>query len=113
MELVYLGCNQKYFYIMTESGRMATVMAYDVEELVRSCVDKYCGLAKGQTQLRSYSTPFILDDHAASVVWAAGVGPVTECPWSSPYSAAELFGTYVSVADGGKSAQGVAGQRRC
>ena len=36
MELVYLVCNQKYFFIMIESGRMAIAMAYDVEELVRS-----------------------------------------------------------------------------
>ncbi len=47
-ELVYLGCNQTCFTLMMESGRMAIVMASDVEEFLGTRVDKYVELAKGQ-----------------------------------------------------------------
>ena len=55
---------------------MATVMAYDVEEFLGSCADKYCALAKAKTPLRSYSTPIRPEDRTASISGAAVVGPV-------------------------------------
>ena len=38
---MYLGCNQKCFTLLIESGSMAFVMAYDVKKLLGTCVDKY------------------------------------------------------------------------
>ena len=66
---------------MIESGRMATLIAYDVEEFMGTCVDKDCELAKAKAPLRSYSAPILPAGHATSVAGSASVGPVTECPW--------------------------------
>ena len=38
MGVAYLGCTQRCFSIMIESGRMATVMSYDTEDFLDSCV---------------------------------------------------------------------------
>ena len=58
-EIVYLGCTQRCFSLMLASGRIATVMSYDVEEFLESCVAKYCGFAKIKSPLRQYRTPII------------------------------------------------------
>ena len=65
---------------------MATVMSYGVEEILDSCVAKYCEFAKITSALRSYTTPILLDDHSRSAAGAPGTGPVAECPMVPSYS---------------------------
>ena len=77
---------------------MATVMDYDVEEFLGSCVDKYCELAKVKRPLMHFATPSLPDDHALSVAGAPGAGPVTECPWCHHTDTPASFVTYPSVA---------------
>ena len=80
-DTVYLGCTQRCFSLTAESGRMATVMAYNVVEFLGSCASKYCELAKVKTPLRAFSTPIRPEDRSISDLSAPGSGPSTECPW--------------------------------
>ena len=72
-------------------------MAYNVEELIGSCVTKYCELAKITSPLRSYTAPILPDDHSRSAAGAPGSGPVTECPWCHHTAAPTSFVTYSSI----------------
>ncbi len=71
-EIASLGCTQRCFSLMAESGRVAFVMAYDVEEFLGSCVPKYCALAQAKAPLRVYSTPIQPEHHSRSVAGAPG-----------------------------------------
>ena len=82
---------------------MATAMAYDVEEFLGTCVDKYVELAKAKAPLRAYSTPILPEDRSLSVAGVAGAGPVTECPWCHLTDAPEALVTYTLVAEMSKS----------
>ena len=82
---------------MIESGRMAIVMSYDMEEFLDSCVAQYCELAKITSPLRSYTTPILLDDQSRSAASAPGTVPVTECPWCHHTVASTPFVKYPSV----------------
>ena len=109
----YRGCTQRCFSIMIESGRKATVMSYDMEDCLDSCVATYCELAKITSPLRSYTTPILPDDHSRSAAGAPGEGPVTECPWCHHTATPTSFVTYPSVTALVKQTQGSAGGNRC
>ena len=61
----YLGCRQVRRNQRLPHGGMATVMEYDMEEFVTSCVDKYKELA-GVRDVRPVPTPFINEDPRVS-----------------------------------------------
>ena len=54
---------------MLASGRMATVASYDVEDFPRSCVLKYCELAKFCCSFfaNKYNTPFRPNDYSRPI----------------------------------------------
>ena len=75
----YLGCRQIKSCRKLPDGGMATVMEYDMEEFLTSCVDKYKELA-GVRDVRPCATPFLTEDHSDSPAGQAGEGPCVECP---------------------------------
>ena len=63
------------------SGGVATVLSYDMEDFMRSCVQLYEELAPG-VKLKKVPTPFLNDDHRDSAARGPiGTGPVEVCPW--------------------------------
>ena len=50
-----------------------------------------------QTPLRSYSTPFLAEDHREAPVGAPGRGPVKECPWCYHTGPPSTFCCYANV----------------
>ena len=75
-----MGCRQVRTSRRLPSGRMATVMEYDMEDFLISCVDKFKELA-GVKDVRPCPTPFITETHEHSPAGRAGTGPCVECPW--------------------------------
>ena len=61
-------------------GGLATVMEYDMEEFLSSCLDKFKELAHVK-DIRPFPTPFITEEHTSAPQVQAGTGPCVECPW--------------------------------
>ena len=60
---------------------MATVISYNMEEFIDSCVSRYCELA-GVARVREWPTPFIPESHEESLAAAPRAkGEVVERPW--------------------------------
>ena len=76
----YLGCRQARYPKRLPHGGMATVMEWDMDKFLDSCLDKYKELAQVK-DVRPAPTPFLTEDHAMAPARAAGKGPCVECPW--------------------------------
>ena len=76
----FLGCRQIRTTRRMPDGSLATVMEYDMEEFLLSCIEKYKELA-GVKDVRPCMTPFLPEEHTHSPAGRAGDGPCVECPW--------------------------------
>ena len=77
---VYLGCRHLVSSIKLPLGRIATTMTYDVEDLLKSCKQRYLEVAGKQVTLRNYATPFLTEDHRGSPASGLAKGLVRVCP---------------------------------
>ena len=64
---------------------------------LQSCIDKSKAVVGPKVTLRSYSTPFLSEDHRDSPAGAPGSGPVRECPWCFHHGPPNSFTQYPSV----------------
>ena len=62
---VFLGCNHVRTEVTLADGTRATMMKYEMEGFMRSCVDRYLEHAPGM-RLRTVETPFLPEDQATS-----------------------------------------------
>ena len=79
--VVYLGCRHVVSSLKLPNGGMATTKTYDMEDFLKSCIDKNKAVVGPKVTLRNYSTPFLSEDHRDSPAGAPGSGPVRKCPW--------------------------------
>ena len=71
-----LGCDQERSLVRLPSGRLATVMPYDVEVFLESGVEHYTLFAHLRPPLRVYCTRILPEDHQESPARDSGTGPV-------------------------------------
>ena len=69
-----------------KDGAVARVVTYNMEEYLRSTVEKYCTLVKKNTgklpTLRHVSTPLLSEDHKeAPAAKPVAEGDAISCPW--------------------------------
>ena len=83
-------------FIKLPSGKKATTTTYDMEDFLKSCIDKYKEAVGPKVSLRSYSTPFLAEDHRDSPAGAPGSSPVRECPWCFHTGPPTSFSRYPS-----------------
>ena len=76
----YLGCRQVKSSRRLPHGGLATVMEYDMEEFLSSCLEKFKELAHVK-DIRPFPTPFITEEQTNAPQGQAGTGPCVECPW--------------------------------
>ena len=80
---VFLGCNHVRETITLTDGTKATMMKYEMEGFMRSCVDRYLEHAPGM-RLKTVETPFLPEDQMTSPQGAPKcAGAVGLCPWCS------------------------------
>ena len=78
---VFLGCNHVRETITLADGTKAVLFKYEMENFMRSCVEKYLAHVPG-LRLRAVETPFLPEDQNQSPQSApCAHGPITECPW--------------------------------
>ncbi|MFM7980803.1 MAG: hypothetical protein ACKPKO_15935, partial [Candidatus Fonsibacter sp.] len=56
-------------------------MTYDMEDFLRSCLERYQKVAPSASSLRNSVTPFLAEDHSNAPARKPGHGPVKECHW--------------------------------
>ena len=78
---VYLGCRHVVSSITLPNRKTAATMTYDMEDFLKSCIDKYREAVGPKVSLSNYSIPFLPEVHRDSPAGAPGSGPVRECPW--------------------------------
>ncbi|MFM7980780.1 MAG: hypothetical protein ACKPKO_15820, partial [Candidatus Fonsibacter sp.] len=79
------------------SGRVVTTMTYDMEDVLRSCIQQYQSVVGSKSPLRNYVTDFLSEDHRLSPAGKLGAGPVKECPWCFHTGSPSSLLTYSSV----------------
>ncbi|MFM7978693.1 MAG: hypothetical protein ACKPKO_05205, partial [Candidatus Fonsibacter sp.] len=62
-------------------GRVVTTMTYDMEDCLRSCIQRYQVVVGSKSLVRNYFTPLLSEDHRLSPAGKPRAGPVKECPW--------------------------------
>ena len=78
---VYPGCGHEES-TMKVGDMIAATMAYNMEDFLASCVDRYLELAGNGVKLRTVATPFLVEDQGTSPQGAPNQsGPFSECPW--------------------------------
>ena len=78
---VYLGCGHEVGTI-TVNGKTARTMTYNMEDFLKSCVERYVELAGTSARIKNVTTPFLTEDQNTSPQGApCAKGPHVECPW--------------------------------
>jgi len=105
---LYLGCLHEFHDVKMLDGKRARAVVYNMEEYLKSTVEKYCKLVRqhtgGDPVLRKVSTPFLQEDHKdAPAARPSADGESTVCPWCkhsfSPTGAVlSVAGTVLSAA---------------
>ena len=78
---LYLGCNQSKGTVVLGNGHKVTTVTYDMEQFLRSCVDRYLEVA-GNVELKKVPTPGPHEetkDHTSRA--PTQTGPSVECNW--------------------------------
>ena len=78
---VYLGCRHIVATVRLPAGVIATTMAYDMDDFLKSCIARYREVVGSKAPLWNDSTPILAEDHTDALAGALGVCPVRECPW--------------------------------
>jgi hypothetical protein len=94
---VYLGCKHIVDSVKLPTGAVVTTMTYDMEDFLKSCIERYRAVIGVQKPLRTYSTPFLAEDHRDAPSGAPGRGPVKECPWCHYTGSPSAFRCYANV----------------
>ncbi|MFM7986276.1 MAG: hypothetical protein ACKPKO_43880, partial [Candidatus Fonsibacter sp.] len=96
--VVYLGCRHIISSVKLVAGHVVTTtMAYDMEDFLRSCLERYQKVDPSASSLRNYVTPFLAEDHRNAPAGKPGKGPVKACPWCLYTGSPSSFLTYSSV----------------
>ena len=78
---MYLGCNQSKGNVTLGNGHRATTVTYDMEQFLRSCVDRYLEVA-GDVKLNKVVTPELHEETKNHVSRKpAKEGPSVVCNW--------------------------------
>ena len=78
---MYLGCNQSKGNVTLGNGHRVTTVTYDMEQLLRSCVDRYLEVA-GDVKLNKVVTPELHEETKNHVSRKpAKEGPSVVCNW--------------------------------
>ncbi|MFM7978236.1 MAG: hypothetical protein ACKPKO_02880, partial [Candidatus Fonsibacter sp.] len=77
---VYLGCRHIVTALKLASGGVVTTMTYNMEDFLRSCIDRYQKVVGNTSTLRNSFTLFMTQDHRNAPAGQPGNGPVKECP---------------------------------
>ena len=78
---LYLGCSVERTDTKLAGGQMATVISYNMEKFLHSCVTRYLELAHID-KVPNFPTPFLPEDHKESPAASPlTTGKVVECPW--------------------------------
>ena len=78
---MYLGCNQSKGNVTLGNGHRVTTVAYDMEQFLRSCVDRYLEVA-GDVKLNKVVTPELHEETKNHVSRKpAKEGPSVVCNW--------------------------------
>ena len=78
---LYLGCNQSKGTVVLGNGHQVTTVTYDMEQFLRSCVDRYLEVA-GNVEMKKLPTPGPHEetkDHPSRA--PIQTGPSVECNW--------------------------------
>ena len=78
---VYLGCSVERTVSVLSGGQQATVITYNMEKFLHSCVARYLELAH-LDNVPNFPTPFLPEDQKESpAAMPRSTGKVVECPW--------------------------------
>ena len=78
---MYLGCNQSKGNVTLGNGHRVTTVTYDMEQFLRSCVDRYLEVA-GDVKLNKVVTPELHEETKNHVSRKpAREGPSVVCNW--------------------------------
>ena len=78
---LYLGCNQSKGTVVLGNGHQVTTVTFDMEQFLRSCVDRYLEVA-GNVEFKKVPTPGPHEetkDHPSRA--PIQTGPSVECHW--------------------------------
>ena len=79
----YLGCRQVLTKRKLPNGDSCTVMEWDMQKFLESCLDKYKELAQVK-EIRPAPTPFLTEDQSNAPSRAAGKRPLRRMSLVSP-----------------------------
>ena len=94
---VYLGCRHIFSSVKLPTGAVVPTMTYDMEDFLKSFIERYRAVIGVQKPLRTYSTPFLAEDHRDAPSGAPGRGPVKECPWCHYTGSPSTFRCYANM----------------
>ena len=81
---MHLGCNQSKGNVTLGNGHCVTTVTYDMEQFLRSCVDRYLEVA-GDVKLNKVVTPEMHEETKNQVSRKpAKEGPSVVCNWCPP-----------------------------